>query len=408
MAVDPLTGRLAWGDVGPDAVVDGRRGPRGYDEINVADAPGVYGWPFCIADQKPYADYSYVTDSVSGAFACDDSVPATLFYDYVTTSHLPLGNVFFSEDQPFTGRLAIAGTYSRPPAPTASFALPPPFVDTLLMTDWTRDLLLAVDIDGAGALQGLSRLVPWEDFRRPIDLELAPDGALYVLEYGTEYGGDNVDARVSRIEHSASGELTPVAVVEASPTAGSAPLVVSLSGLGSHAPGAGDEIVRYEWDLDGDGHTDDRRPALTRRFTRAGEYHVTLTVVGSSGRRSIPSVRRIVVGNAAPSVMITSPAGAFVVAPPGQVTIHGTASDPEDGTAACEDLVWDVRLGHNAHSHPQTTARGCSVTFDATLPTHGDRRGLFWAVELRYTDRGGPGGEPALTERDTLRVEVGG
>jgi glucose/arabinose dehydrogenase len=407
IAVDPVTGRLAWGDVGPDAIVDGRRGPRGYDEINVADEPGVYGWPFCIADGKPYADYSYATDSVSGAFTCDGTVPAPLFYDYITTSHLPLGNVFFSEDQPFTGRLAIAGTYARP-VPGSPFALPPPFVDTLLMTEWTRDLLLAVDVDAAGALQGLSRLVPWEDFRRPIDLEIAPDGALYVLEYGTDYFGDNVDARVSRIEHSEAGALTPIAVVGATPTAGSAPLVVTLSGLASYAPGSDDEIVRYEWDLDGDGRVDDRRPAFTRRFTRPGEYHVTLTVVGSSGRRSIPSVRRIVAGNAPPTVTITSPTGAFVTAPPGPITIHGTASDPEDGTAPCNDLVWDVRLGHNAHSHPQTTTRGCSVTFDATLPGHGDQRGLFWAVELRYEDRGGPGGEPALTGRDSVRVEVSG
>lgn len=406
IAIDPVTGRLAWGDVGPDAVQDGRRGPRGYDEINVADEPGRYGWPFCIGDQKPYAIYSYAANSVTGAFPCGDTKPATLFYDYLTTSYLPLGNVFFSEDAPFTGRLAIAGTYSRPPAASAPFALPPPFVDTLLMTDWTRDVIAAVDADENGTLRDLTRLIPWENLRRPIDLEVAPDGALYVLEYGTQYGGDNTDARISRIEHSSTGALTPVAVVAATPIAGRAPLEVTLSGTASRAPGVGDAIVRYEWDLDGDGKVDARDPSLTRRFTRPGTYPVTLTVVGKSGRRSIPSVQTIIVGNAPPTVEITNPQGDVVTVPPGSVTIFGTGSDPEDGSIPCANLVWDVRLGHNAHSHPQTTARGCSVTFNATLPGHGDGRGLFWAVELSYTDMGGPGGEPALVARDSIRVEV--
>jgi len=406
IAVDPVSGRLAWGDVGPDAVVDGRRGPRGYDEVNVADEPGVYGWPFCIADRKPYADYSYVSDSVSGAFACDDTKPATIFYDYLNTTYPALGNVLFSEEQPFTGRLAIAGVYTRLPAGPVPFAPPPPFVDTLIATDWTRDVVLAADIDEAGALASLSRLVPWENFNRPIDVEMAPDGALYVLEYGSDYGGDNDDARISRIEYSATSALNPIAVVTAAPTAGTVPLEVTFSGEASYAPGLDDEIASYEWDLDADGRIDARSSKLTRRFGRPGAYPVTLTVVGTSGRRSIPSVRTIIVGNAPPTVTITNPVESTITVPPGPVTLQGTASDHEDGSIACNSLLWDVRLGHNAHSHPQTTARGCSITFNATLPGHGDGKGLFWVVELTYTDQGGANGEPQLTGRDVIRVEV--
>lgn len=33
-----------------------------------------------------------------------------------------------------------------------------------------------------------------------MDMELGPDGALYVLEWGTNYMGDNKDAQLVRIQ----------------------------------------------------------------------------------------------------------------------------------------------------------------------------------------------------------------
>src|SRR5690606_18622882 len=45
--VDPETGWLYWGDVGPDARVDSEtRGSKGYDEYNQAREAGFFGWPY--------------------------------------------------------------------------------------------------------------------------------------------------------------------------------------------------------------------------------------------------------------------------------------------------------------------------------------------------------------------------
>ncbi|MEZ5302792.1 MAG: PQQ-dependent sugar dehydrogenase [Verrucomicrobiales bacterium] len=60
MTIDPATGFVYWGEVGPDAGGDSERGPRGYDEINQARGPGNHGWPYFIADNQPYADFDYV------------------------------------------------------------------------------------------------------------------------------------------------------------------------------------------------------------------------------------------------------------------------------------------------------------------------------------------------------------
>jgi hypothetical protein len=61
---------------------------------------------------------------------------------------------------------------------------------------------------------------------------------LYVLEYGSGFGGNNDDAQLVRIEYSEAGDLTPVAVASASSTAGIAPLE-GISSAGSRAPGIG-------------------------------------------------------------------------------------------------------------------------------------------------------------------------
>jgi cytochrome c len=37
-------------------------------------------------------------------------------------------------------------------------------------------------------------------FKRPIDLELGPDGCLYMIEYGTNWS-DNRDSQIVRIEY---------------------------------------------------------------------------------------------------------------------------------------------------------------------------------------------------------------
>src|SRR5690606_38235522 len=165
----------------------------------------------------------------------------------------------------FRGRTAIAGAVYRAPS-GARFALPARFDGALLMADWTRDVLAAVSVDASGALGRIERLLAAESFRRPIDLEIGPDGAIYVLEYGSEFWGDNADAALSRIEYGSPEILSPIAAIRASVTHGAPPLTVELSGLDSRVAGPGQTLVEYAWDLDGDGHADAQGPVLEHTF----------------------------------------------------------------------------------------------------------------------------------------------
>lgn len=405
-AVDPVTGRVYFGDIGPDAALDGPRGPRGYDEVNVVDGPANYGWPYCIGPNLPYRAYDYATETVGEPFSCEGFVPAMLAYDYVTVTELALGNARGPENN-LTGRSAMAGTVVRKPRGPAPYRLPDLYEGELLMTDWTRDIIAAVDVDRKGELQRVRRVVPFVPVKRPIDLEIGPDGALYVLEYGTGFGGDNDDAQLLRIEYSEDGDLTPVAVATASATAGVAPLSVHLSAHGSRAPGAGGVIRSYEWDVDGDGVPDYFTPEVEHTFASNGVQYVSLTITDGEGRKSFPDVVEIAIGNQPPTVEILEPAPGTVAKRGTNLAVRGRAVDREDGEAACNKLFWDVRLGHNAHAHPQRIFQGCEALFRVDVPAdHGTASDLFLVIELRYEDRGGPNGERPLTGLATLRLDV--
>ncbi|MEJ2004703.1 MAG: PQQ-dependent sugar dehydrogenase, partial [Cyclobacteriaceae bacterium] len=74
ISVDSETGYIYWGEVGPDASDDTKRGPKGYDEFNQAKEPGFFGWPYFIGDNLPYNDYDHTNDSVGEPFDVNSPV----------------------------------------------------------------------------------------------------------------------------------------------------------------------------------------------------------------------------------------------------------------------------------------------------------------------------------------------
>ena len=72
-------------------------------------------------------------------------------------------------------------------------------------------------------------------FKRPMDMKFGPDGALYLIEWGSGFGGDNADSGIYRIEY-INGVRAPIAKASADKTAGPAPLTVQFSSQGSERP----------------------------------------------------------------------------------------------------------------------------------------------------------------------------
>ena len=57
-------------------------------------------------------------------------------------------------------------------------------------------------------MASLKKFLPAMSFNRSMDMEFGPDGALYVLEWGTNYMGDNQDAQLVRIDYLSCGAAT--------------------------------------------------------------------------------------------------------------------------------------------------------------------------------------------------------
>ncbi len=216
ISVDQKTGFLYWGEVGPDAgSAKEDRGPAGHDEINQARSAGNFGWPYFVADNKPYNDYDFATKKSGEKF--DPLHPVNRSPNNTGRQELPPAQPSFIAypSGPSTrfpvvngpgGRTAMAGpVYYFDPKLKSPHKLPREFDHTLFIYEWSRNWIIAVHLDEKENIKKMERFCSNMTFKRPIDMELGPDGCLYVIEYGTAWG-NNKDTQIVRIEY--TGEPT--------------------------------------------------------------------------------------------------------------------------------------------------------------------------------------------------------
>jgi len=211
-SVDPETGWLYWGEVGPDANADSAtRGPRGYDEFNQAKTPGNYGWPYFVADNKPYIDYDFATGisgspfnpaapvnnspNNTGSQNLPPAKPAWIWYPYGSSANFP-------ELDGGSGRTAMAGpVYHYNAAKVAPNGLPSYYDDTLFIYEWSRGWIKEVKIDANGNVLKINPFLANLSLLHPMDMKIGPDGVMYMIEWGSAFGGGNADSQVIRIDY---------------------------------------------------------------------------------------------------------------------------------------------------------------------------------------------------------------
>ncbi|HSB94579.1 MAG TPA: ThuA domain-containing protein, partial [Flavitalea sp.] len=336
MSVDMETSIVYWGEVGPDAGEDSKHGPRGYDEFNQAKKPGNYGWPYFVGNNKAYNDSDFATKAIgalynekapvntspnnTGIQNLPPATPAMIWYPYAGSKEFPvLGN---------GGRCAMGGpVYHYNASLKNANRLPDYYDKALFVYDWMRNWVFAVRLDEQ---QNFKRMEPFMstngDFRRPIDIEIAPDGVMYMLEYGSVYGIDNEDARLVRIDYN-SGNRAPAATITTNDTIGTAPFKVALDGAKSKDLDDDDEL-KYEWIVDGKSISKEQKTEYS--FDKNGVYKVILKVEDPSGLSSTDTTE-IKVGNTLPSVSFSSTSNrSFYFSGPTDIQYKVNVSDKED------------------------------------------------------------------------------
>ncbi len=312
MAVNQATSTVYWGEVGPDAGEDSKYAPRGYDEFNQAKKAGNFGWPYFVGDNKPYHDSDFATQAIGDLFDINGPAnnspnntglkklpaptKAMVWYPYRVSPEFPeLGE---------GGRTAIAGYfYHYNKSQAKKNSIPEYYDNSLFVMDWMRNWVFAIRFDENENYKRTEAFMPLTgDFRRPIDMDITPEGIMYVLEYGAVYGADNDDARLVRVDYNA-GNRAPVAKINAEDSIGLAPLKVSFNSSNSYDYDEDDQL-KYEWTFEGNkvGSTE-ASPTFT--FQNKGVYKVTLKVTDPSGLSSVDMVE-IKAGNTLPEVAINT------------------------------------------------------------------------------------------------------
>ncbi|NIG52945.1 ThuA domain-containing protein [Chitinophaga sp. Cy-1792] len=336
ISVDQKTGFVYWGEVGPDANADDSlRGPRGYDEVNQAKKAGYYGYPMFIANNKPYREFDYETGKSgnwydpkkpvntsrnnTGLRELPPPVPAMIWYPYGKSDEFPLVGS--------GGRNAEAGPVYHSEYYPKETRFPDYYNNKLFIYDWIRGWIMAVTLDKDYNYSKMERFMPHIKLNAPIDMEMGPDGRLYVLEYGNGWFSKNVDAGLSRIDFN-GGNRAPVADLEVDKLNGSLPFTVKLSAKGSKDPD-GDKLT-YLWYFGNGNKKETTEPTVDYTFTTAGEYSIAVEVIDANGAKTRSREIPVYAGNEAPVVKIDITGNKMFYFPGKQVQYAVSVTDHED------------------------------------------------------------------------------
>ncbi|WDZ84724.1 lectin [Micromonospora cathayae] len=397
MSVDKATGVVYVGDYGPDAGTTSNRGPSGQVEFNRVTGPGNYGWPYCTGTNtstETYAEWDFGNNTAGAKYNCTGGPTNNSFRNSGLTTLAAAKSSWIkyagdSGSPPEFGggsESPSAGPVYRYDANNPSTTKwPQSFDGQFFAGEFGRGWIKPIHVNADGSRGTIDSSFPWNG-KQVMDQAFGPDGALYVLDYGTGYYSGDANSALYRYDYVGSGNnRAPTAVATADRTSGQAPLTVNFSSAGSSDPEGG--ALSYSWAF-GDGTTSTAaNPSKT--FTANGTYNVTLTVRDPQGATGTASVQ-IGVGNTAPTVTINGPVNGTLFSYGETVPFSITVTDPEDGTIDCTKVKLTYVLGHDQHGHAISSHTGCSGS--VTIPVdgeHDDAANVFGIFDAEYTDAGG-------------------
>lgn len=357
--IDPKTGYLYVGDVGPDAGKDrDDRGPRGFDTLNQVRGPGNYGWPYSRGN-RVYKEFDFESEITGASFD-----PAKLRNRSPNNTGLvelppvqpPLIHYPSAESEEFPilargGRTACGGpTFHYDPKYEKTDGLPAYYDGMVIFYDWQRPFIYWLRLDADGKL---AEILPFPEsvrvaqgendgsgrfqIKRPVDFFIGQDGALYILDYGETWGA-NVDAKLVRMSYK-RGNLPPVVQSSVTPTSGAVPLEVSLS-AGGTMDREGDAIS-YEWKIEDKTVATGLETKVTLK--EAGDFQIVLHAKDDKGAVSTATTS-LTVGNTAPQVRFLTPEPGDFFDPKKPIHYQIAISDQEDGDSVGREAEFSPRV----------------------------------------------------------------
>ena len=310
ISVDQKNSVLYWGEVGPDAREDSMatRGPRGYDEVNRAAKAGNFGWPLFIGNNFAYRRFDYGTGKSGEAFdatkpqnesrnntglmTLPPAQPAFIWYPYAESRDFPEVGI--------GGRNAMAGPVYYSDMYPKETRYPDYYNGKLFIYEWIRDWIKVVTMTPEGKYDKMEPFMQSSKLAAPIDMEVGPDGRLYVLEYGKGWFAKNPDAALSRIDYLAGNRPPKVIAFNVNKLNGNLPFNLTAT---IEAKDPENDKLTYVWRI-GDVKKETTEPRLNYSITKAGDYKVSVQVLDDKKANSISNTVEVYAGNEQPAVDI--------------------------------------------------------------------------------------------------------
>jgi glucose/arabinose dehydrogenase/cytochrome c551/c552 len=338
ISVDQKNSFLYWGEVGPDANNDSMatRGPRGYDEVNQARKAGYFGWPLFVGNNYPYHEYNYTTGAHGPAFNPDSPMnnsrnntglkllppaqPAFIWYPYAASPDFP--------EVGTGGRNAMAGPVYYTDMFPDSTRYPDYYNGKLFIYDWIRGWIKVVTMRENGDFDKMEPFMEHTQLHNCIDMEVAPNGKIYLLEYGTGWFAKNPDAGLSVIEYTAGNRPPKITGINVDKSTGLLPFAGTAT---VSAKDPEKDKLTYTWDLGNGTKQETTDSVLHFNYTTAGDYKISVEVKDDKGASSKSGTVEVYAGNETPVVNIDLLGGNKSFFLPGQpVKYSVTVTDKGD------------------------------------------------------------------------------
>jgi cytochrome c551/c552 len=138
-------------------------------------------------------------------------------------------------------------------------------------------------------------------FNAIMDMELGPDGHLYVLEYGKGWFSKNSDSGLSRIDFNPGNRAPIVHSISADRTSGLLPFEVTFT---AEAEDLENDELTFRWELSSGEVIETSEPRLEHTFDAIGDYRISVEAEDDEGLSSRAEPISVYAGNSAPVVNI--------------------------------------------------------------------------------------------------------
>jgi glucose/arabinose dehydrogenase len=318
LAIDPETNWLTAAWVGPDATLPSPElGPAKYETATIITKAGNHGWPYCMGNKQPYRDRSSTDAAVlTGWYDCDNPVNTSprntglvnlppVQKNMIWYSPSGGGPVFPNRpnsgiptynpaEQTFTEPYLTGGCQAIMDGPTYHYdrvnassgvAWPKYWDDKWFIGDnCNPQNRIAVTVDRAKVpaaeppafAESLRSIIPGgsgsDRLQSWMDAKFGPDGALYMLDYGSGFFTVDNNQKLIKISYT-GGAATPVPAA-ANVAVQNKPLTYSFNGSKSGG-------VSWKWEF-GDG-TVSTQANPRHTYTRTGPFTAKLTTTYADG-----------------------------------------------------------------------------------------------------------------------------